>query len=332
MNRYLLVILLLFFYPLAVKAQPLSLPTALQHSYYEYSGMCMYNGSIYLLPQNKRPEASYTGVIFAIDTSAVTIDNAGNAGVPDAAVHTLSIDNFREMAHSIDKFSGFEAMVIVNDAVFLTVETDADTDYLVKGYLMENSVKLTGDRIALPKLHRNGKYLPNAGYEALSYRDGKLIVGFEYNYLDGGNAFYLIDTSFSGSGAHIQSVPFVRLPFRLTDVAALADGSMLAINHYWNLNGNSNHRESYYREIDNTNDPDLKHWAWNQCFTRILHITVDNAGRQARWQTAMIIPNKDCINWEGIVPFRSGVLLISDDNSFPILKTKFRYYPFDGNR
>ncbi len=332
MNRYLLLIFLLWLCPVVVNAQPSLLPGLLQHSYHEYSGMCIYNGSIYLLPQNKRPEASYSGVIFVIDTAAVTTDNMGNVGVSDAAVHTLSIDGFRDMAHNIDRFSGFEAMVIVNDAVYLTVETDADTDYLVKGYLKEKSVILTGDRIALPKLHRNGKYLPNAGYEALSYSEGKLIVGFEYNYFDGGNALYFIDTSFSGGGAHIQSVPFTRLPFRLTDMAGLADGSMLAINHYWNLNGNSNHRESYYREIDNTNDPDLKHWAWNQCFTRILHITVDNDGKQTRWQTAMIIPNKDCINWEGIVPFRGGVLLISDDNSFPILKTKFRYYPFEGNR
>jgi hypothetical protein len=182
-------------------------------------------------------------------------------------------------------------------------------------------VLIADKKIKLPKIRKNGQLLPNAGYECLTTNGNKLLAAFEFNYKGDSTNLYVIDTSLKGSVLPVALTP---VPFRLTDITTVAPNKFLGINVYWNFNGNMQHRESYYKDIDAAADTDLHHWKPNECFARIVEITT--SGNKATWRTRKIIPANDCINWEGIVPWRNGVLLISDDNKLPFLKTKLRYY------
>lgn len=310
-------------------AQEGLLPQFMRHSSHEYSGMCMYGSRIFLLPQNKA-NAPYNGYIHSIDTAMLWIDKDLKVHVPDAAFSTYKLTNYNEMASGIKHFEGFEAIAITNNTVFLSVETGSDTDYIIKGYLKDSTITLATAKLAIPKLHKDGTYLPNAGFEGMAIHGRQLLIGFEYNYLGDSAMLFMADTSFNESFVPVR---FKELPFRLTDICTNGNSqnSYLAINHYWNLGGNSNHREAYYKNIDPSRDADLKHWVWNECFTRIIEIKVNDTRTGLTWRTKQVIPNKDCVNWEGIVPYRQGVLLISDDNKIPLLETKLRYYPLSGN-
>lgn len=312
-------------------AQADLLPAIMRNSKNEYSGMCLYNGKVFLLPQSKKPGTPFSGYINSIELSKIQLDKDLQVHVPVDALSTYTFTNLQEIASAIPGFEGFEAISIYNNTVFLTVETETDTDYVVKGYLRDSVITLSEKRIRIPKFLRNGAHLTNAGLEGMALYKGSLIIAFEYNYFgDDATIVYKVDTSFAklpGANRPFAFMPFKDLPFRLTDMCPNNKGTIYAINHYWNFNGNANHKEAYYKDIDASKDPDLKHWAWNECFTRIIEIKPSGAG--FTWRTVKVIPNKDCVNWEGIVPYKDGVLLISDDNKIPFLETKFRYYPLN---
>jgi hypothetical protein len=302
------------------------MPEEMLHSYHEYSGMCMYEGKVFLLPQSKRTDADYGGYLHSLDIDKLWIDSSNKVHVPDDAFRKYRIRNFREMVTGIKKFGGFEAIVIANGTVFLTVETDDDPDYILKGHIHDSVVDLEPIKIALPKVRKGNTYLTNAGYEGMALYGGKLLVAFEYNYLGAATEFFLADTSFKDS--KVATMPFQELAFRITDLAPYKKDTFLAINQYWNFNNSPNHREAYYKDIDQTKDADLRGWTWHECFSRVAEVIVDSRKGTASWRTKVVIPNRGCINWEGMVPFKKGVLLISDDNSIKWIETKLTYYPF----
>lgn len=306
----------------SMSAQTDNLPKELASSTNEFSGMCLYNGRLYLLPQSKNAQSPNGAFLYSIDTGQLVTGVDGNIAVPTTALKQHRIRNFAEVAGSYTKYGGFEAIAMVGNSVFLSIETDSDTDAVVCGRWVNDEVVLIAEkRIKLPKIRKNGKLLPNAGYECLVTNGSKLITAFEYNYKGDSTRLYVLDTALNGT---VQPVTLPPIPFRLTDMTAVAKDKFWAINVYWNFNGNMQHRESYYKDIDATADADLRHWKPNECFVRIVEISVK--GNDAQWTTKRLIPANDCINWEGIVPWRNGVLLISDDNKLPFLKTKLRYY------
>lgn len=322
-------IIAFFFTPSSIVcAQDKSLPDAMRSSKNEYSGMCLYDGKVFLLPQSKKPGTPYSGHINSIDVSKIQVDKDLHVQVPDEALATYTITNLPDVAAAIPGFEGFESISISNNTIFLTVETENDNDYVVKGYLRDTLITLAEKRVFIPKPLRNGVHLSNAGLEGMALSEGSLVIAFEYNYFGAdATVLFKVDTSFNilpGSHRPFAFLPFTPLPFRLTDMCPSDHGTFYAINHYWNFNGNMTHKEAYYKDIDPSKDPDLKHWTPGECFTRIIEISPSASG--FTWRTKKVIPNKECINWEGIVPYKDGVLLISDDNKIPFLETKFRYY------
>lgn len=329
MRRVYFVALLLFI-AVTVFAQEKLLPDVIRSSKNEYSGMCLYEGKVFLLPQSKKPGTPFSGHINSIDTRKISLDKDMRLHVPDEALRTYTFTNLPELASAIPGFEGFEAISIYNNTVFLTVETETDNDYIVKGYLHDTLITLSEKRVWISKPRRNAVHLTNAGLEGMALFRGSLVIAFEYNYFGLDAAFlYKVDTSFHklpGANTPFAMVPFQALPFRLTDMCPSDHGTFYAINHYWNFNGNMNHKEAYYKDIDPSKDPDLKHWTPGECFTRIIELKPTANG--FTWKTKKVIPNNQCINWEGIVPYKDGVLLISDDNKIPFLETKLHYYSF----
>lgn len=326
--RLLLIIAYLLF-SISCYAQEKLLPDAIRSSKNEYSGMCFYDGKVFLLPQSKKPGTPFSGHINSIDPRKITLDKDMHLHVPDDALRTYTFTNLPEIANAIPGFEGFEAISIYNNTVFLTVETETDNDYIVKGYFHDTLITLSEKKIWISKPRRNAVRLTNAGLEGMAFSQGSLIIAFEYNYFGLDAAFlYKVDTSFDklpGSHTPFAMIPFQELPFRLTDMCPTGRGTFYAINHYWNFNGNMNHKEAYYKDIDASKDHDLKHWTPGECFTRIIELKPTEDG--FTWKTKKVIPNNQCINWEGIVPYKDGVLIISDDNKIPFLETKLHYYP-----
>jgi hypothetical protein len=325
--KWQIVFLLIYMVSVTVtKAQQRQMPEDMLHSYHEYSGMCLYDGKVFLLPQSKRIDADYSGYLHSLDTDKLWVDSNNQVHVPDDAFRKYRIRNFREAVKDIKKFGGFEAIVIADGVVFLSVETDDDPDYILKGHIHDSVIDIEAKRITLPKVKRGTTYLTNAGYEGMALYNGKLLVAFEYNYLGAATKLFLIDTSFNNS--KVTTMSFQELAFRITDLAPYKRDTFLAINQYWNYNNNPNHREAYYKDIDPAKDADLRKWTWHDCFSRVAEVIMDRKSGTASWRTKMVIPNRGCINWEGIVPYKKGVLLISDDNSIKWIQTKLTYFPF----
>jgi hypothetical protein len=311
----------------ANKAVEIRLPEQMMDACAEYSGMCLYEGKIFLLPQSdikKDGDRPFLGKIYSISLNAKSLVLGNIWNVPSSDINTYTIINFTEISRSIKDFSGFEAMAILNNTIFLIVETDGAFDYIVKGYFTGSSIELSTEKLRLPKILKHEKIIPNAGYESLAIWNHKLLTAFEWNFYDHPK-LYEVDTSLHDN---ISPIEFEKLPLRLTDITPYKENVFLGINHYW-------HGEKKYYGLSESENkyPFLKNLKWNEeCFSRIIKITLDKKAKKMmicdRWMP--LNNSHECNNWEGIVPFASGVILVSDANCNPDRqKTKLIYYPFN---
>ena len=285
----------------------IGLPEGLMDGRHEFSGMCVYGDEVFLLQQSAYHNAGYNGSIYSIGRAQLSAALHKGVAIPEGAVKEYRIVNVEEVKRKTEVYAtyeGFEAIAISNGVVYLTIETTQGPGFIVKGAMHGRDIRIDMEHFyQLPLITRNGGHVGNAGYEGLAIMDGKLLVAYEFNYLGGDSArMYRVDTSLTGSAV---PVALGAVPLRITDITPYGAGKLLAVNFFF-------HREQAYHLPVGYKDADLNGWKWNaDCFARILEIGVK--GNKATVRTKMVITKTDCNNWEGIVPFEQGVLLINDE-------------------
>ena len=152
----------------------------------------------------------------------------------------------------------------------------------------------------------------NAGYESLALlRDSDSLMAFFECNKDTINAkAFMLGTNLKGKA---RPVKWTRpLYFRLTDVYALNDSELIGINHLFTSKTYPFERDAYI-ECENlstvekqlTNGGNI-----DTCFTQLIKLIINN--REISWQPIVFVSLDDKDNYEGIVAFKDGALIIVD--------------------
>lgn len=318
------------------KLQLLQLPHAISGINEEFSGITQYHNRVYLLPQygdHKETKLSGTFNIYSLASDSINRAIEGRDSLH--YYRTTKVKNLTQLPNEIaDNYQGFETITIVNQRVYLSIET-RDTHYycyLLKGTLDTIKNEIYIDSHNFVRLRRY-PYVENAGFESVAYlpKEKKLLAYYEFNGMPAGGVGYLIDPSFKKSPQQIKS-PF--LYFRITDIATTSNDRIYGINYHYNGDYDEylNNGILKDREEDIKNRvPDLKdrltkspEYLKNTTYARI--VTLKNY-KDTQWQQIATFDGEKN-NWEGITLFNKGALIITDANRSDKQLSSFAYLEF----
>lgn len=319
------------------------LPKAIDGVGEEYSGMCTYGNRVYLLPQYgdhktliKKDNLKGEFLIYSLLTDSIgrVVDGKDSAL---SAYKTLKVLNLDKLPDNVaDEYEGFEAISIVNNTVFLSIETD---DKSPNCYLLKARLDTINNQIIIDPQHiinlKRPELINNAGFEAVTWlpKENKLLAYYEYNGMPAGGQGYLIDTSFAKQPEVIKAP---QLYFRITDITADAKDAIYGINYFWNGdykyyldNDKFNHQEENIKNtIPNLRDSLVKDAGYlKSSKTTYARIVKLNNVKGSKWQQVATFPGYKN-NWEGLTLYRKGALVITDANGSKKQATVLAYVGF----
>ena len=312
------------------------LPFAIDGINEEFSGMAWHKERVYLLPQygdNKETKLQGSFNIYSILADSVSrVIDGKDASL--TTFKTTKVKNLNLLPDFVQQsYQGFEAITIINNQVFLSIETNDTNKYcfLLKGILNIEKNILTIDPkqvISLEKLPG----IANAGFESLAWlpKEKKLMAMYEFNAMANGGIGYLIDTSFVKVPKKI-TIPF--MPFRITEAVATNSDQLYAINFYWNGDYASYLKNKVTNQEVGKFAPDLKDIIRKEPdyllkpTTFYARILVMKGYRSRKWKQVTAFDGVQC-NWEGMVLFRKGALVITDANRNKKQVTRLSYLEF----
>ncbi len=147
----------------------------------ELSGLAWYDDNLVLLPQYPDQFASTTyGALFYIPKHEIlsVID-----AETDSPLTPQSIDlHVADLSGLISGFDGFESIVFVGQAVYMTIEASSPS---MRGYIISGTISadLSGIFLDISTLQEIplGGAVPNASDESITYAGGKLLTFYEAN-------------------------------------------------------------------------------------------------------------------------------------------------------
>ena len=281
---------------------------------YEFSALAKWKNKILLIPQNRK---NVVDSVFIIDSTAIDLSIQNNA----LAVHTtFAIKNIKHAGAKKDslfignillnKYDGFEAAVVKDDTIFFSLEADTSFCYLIKGVINEKSksINLLQDTQHIPNTYN----INNAGYESLALLPQKnlLIAFFECNKDTATAQTFLFNTSLKKVPETLKWV--LPLYFRLTDVYALNDSELIGVNHLFTSKDYPFERDAYIQcENLGTVEKQLSNGGnIDTCFTQLVKLTIQN--NKINWEPLAFISLNAADNYEGIVSFKNGALIMVD--------------------
>ena len=219
------------------------------------------------------------------------------------------------LAGVVRGFDGLEAMGVIGDRYFMTVEAEDDTvmaGFLVTGNydMVDGLVVMDMDRlISIPM----GLNIPNVAEEAIVIDGERVITLSEANGLNVNPApkakVFDVEAEFVGT------LPMPQIEYRLTDASALdEEGRFWVINYYF---------PEEISKVDPAPDPELQRFGDpdsfdpDRCVERLLELQLTPDGRIVRTGRPPIdlelLPDGECRNWEALVRLDDrGFLLMTD--------------------
>ena len=319
------------------KLKLISLPDAIKSVNEEFSGMTTWNSRVYLEPQygdHKETKLDGDFNLYSINADSIgrVIDGKDTSLTK---YRIIRVKNLNQLPDSVKQYyEGFEAITIINNNVFLSIETTDTYDYcfILKGTLNEAKGEVNVDPHRYATLKRYPR-INNAGFESVTWlpTESKLLAYYEFNAMRNGGIGYLIDTAFKEAPKKIKT-PF--LYFRITDISARDDGQVFGINYFWNgdydsyLNNDilTNQDDKVKQMIPELKDSISSHPGYlkRKPFARI--VTLKNYKSNKWTQVVSFDGYKN--NWEGMTLFKHGALIITDANRSPNQLGRFAYVEF----
>ncbi len=319
MNKYL--VALLWVISLPAQAQhpqftihKLRLPSELAYYDNQFSGLATSADHLYLVSESRLQDQA-EAKLYAVRLADLDRQLADTMyALPYRKLPITGLPALRaRMAAAGQHYEGLEAMLLVQDAVYLSVETDtpSPTCYLLKGQLRPDAVVLdTTFLLPLAKpLAADGSHIYNAGFEALTEVNKHPLALFEYNSFPDQNYAYEL------AGGRLQNIkpptklPLAPLPFRLTDITRTGANHFTALNFFFKGEGG----DAIYRPpaTDQLNNQLVQHQSNYQNYARLISIELQD--KQLTWQPLWEFPEPyRGYNWEGIAAYKSGYFIIND--------------------
>ena len=300
--------------------QPVRLiPLALDIDKAQISGLAWHGDDLIILPQYPNwqgtPGDGCVQVIARSSIASFLYGFSDNAVVPrEVPLITSGLEA------SIPGFQGYEAMSVVGDKVYLTIEAEPERHGKMFGYLVAGNIETTDGRISAIRLQPEAlvsitpqTQVANASYETLVYTGDKLIAIYEANgvNVNPSPAAYVLDMEFN----HIDTIPFPHLEYRITDATPTDEqGRFWAVNFFWPGD-----------KGDYTPGPDQLSARWGMGRTHALTGAVERLVQFQYTGSEIVFVDRPPIllrlldvdhtrNWEGLVPFGDeGFLIITDE-------------------
>ncbi|HAN78033.1 MAG TPA: hypothetical protein DCQ31_09805 [Bacteroidales bacterium] len=192
----------------------------------QLSGLAWYRDSLLFVLPERLLEPGGCSCIFAIRKDVLT-----------TAFSTQKISSYQKISIQVlpnvdlSLAQGFEALCFVNDTVFLTLERDDHTAFLLKGifYASENKIQLIKSVVIEHKLN---KVLRNATMEGVLFFNQKLYCFHESNGIANNNSTANASV-YNTKLEFVEYMPMDALEYRLTDVSAVANKKFYALNYYY---------------------------------------------------------------------------------------------------
>jgi hypothetical protein len=294
--------------------RPLHLPKELAYYDNQFSGLATSADKLYLLSESRlqdQAEAKLYAVRLA-DLDRQLADTTYALPYQKLPIRGLPALRAR-MAAAGQRYEGLEALLLVQNEVYLSVETDtpSPTCYLLRGQLRPGAVVLdTTFLLPLAKpLAPDGSHIYNAGFEALAAANQHLLAFFEYNSFPGQNYVADENTARLTSASQPARLAFAPLPFRLTDLTAVGPNRFTALNFFFKGEGG----DTIYRTppTDLASARLIHNQAGYQNYARLL--TIELKDNKLTWQPLWEFPARyRGYNWEGLAAYRGGYFVVND--------------------
>ncbi len=297
----------------------------------EVSGMTWKGDTLVIMPQNPTLFAGAGSMgFFAIHRSRIlaAIDGTVEGPILPRQVNCLATG----MSRIVKGFDGLEAMGLIGDRCYMTVEAEEDTvmsSYLVSGkYDMVNN-EVVMDMTKLTSIPM-GLNIPNIAEESIVIDGGQVITISEANGLNVNPSpvgkVFNTEIEFQGT------IPFPQIEYRVTDATEVGeDGRFWVINYFFprereKLNPAPDPELECFGDLQ-AYDPDI-------CVERLLEMRIVRTCLQgdfiARTDTPPVnlalLLNGECRNWEAVVRLGDmGFLMMTDE--YP--GTLLAFVPYD---
>ncbi len=297
----------------------------------EVSGMTWKGDTLVIMPQNPTLFAGEGSMgFFAIRRSRIlaAINGTVEGPILPRQVNCQAVG----MSRIVEGFDGLEAMGLIGDRCYMTVEAEDDTSmssYLVCGHydMVNNEVVMDMTKLTSIPMGLN---IPNIAEESIVIDGDQVITISEANGLN-------VNPSPVGKVFNTQiefqgTMPFPQIEYRVTDATKVGeDGRFWVINYY------------FPREREKLNpapDPELERFgdplAYDPdvCVERLLEMRIVRTCRQGdfieRTDTPPVnltlLPTGECRNWEAVVRLGDmGFLMMTDE--YP--GTLLAFVPYD---
>lgn len=292
----------------------LRLPSELAYYDNQFSGLATSVDQLYLLSESRLQDQA-EAKLYAVRLADLDHQLADTTyALPYRKLPITGLPALRaRMAAAGQQYEGLEAILLVQDTVYLSVETDtpSPTCYLLKGQLHPDAVVLdTTFLLSLAKpLAADGSHIYNAGFEALAEVNKHPLALFEYNSFPNQNyAYELADTRLKTSRPPAK-LPLAPLPFRLTDITSTGLNHFTALNFFFKGEGG----DAIYRPpaADLPNNRLIQRQGSYQNYARL--ISVELKANRLTWKPLWEFPEQyRGYNWEGIAAYKRGYFIIND--------------------
>ncbi|TPG67157.1 hypothetical protein EAH73_05330 [Hymenobacter nivis] len=292
----------------------LHLPKELAYYDNQFSGLAASADKLYLLSESRLQDKA-EAKLYSVRLADLDRQLADTAYVlPYQKLPIAGLPALRDrMAAAGQRYEGLEAMLLVQNVVYLSVETDTPSPlcYLLKGQLRADAVVLdTTFLLPLAKpLAADGSHIYNAGFEALAEANKQVLAFFEYNSFPGQNSIYELTDKHLSSASAPSKLPLDQLPFRITDMTAAGKNRFTALNYFFKGEGG----DAIYRTpaSDLPNAQLIRGLGDYKNYARLL--TIELKDNKLTWQPLWEFPEQyRGYNWEGIAAYKGGYFVIND--------------------
>lgn len=277
----------------------------------EISGMAWCGEYLVLLPQYPdRFEEDATANVFAIPQNV--LGDYFSGGFSGGITPALVPFDTGGMEGTIAGFEGFEAIVFIGLDFYVSIEArhaDGMMGYLVKGYIEPGCSRLELDPNSLVSLPPQAD-IGNMSHETLAIYQDQLYAIYEANgvNVNPNPVAHVFDLSLESH----TTVDLANIEYRLTDAAVPgSNGEFWAINYFFPGDA---------RKLAPASDPIALDYGVGvshqnkDAVERLIKFRIGDDGVRLVDQAPiyMELLDDDSRNWEGIVKYRDGFLLVTD--------------------